>query len=200
MDATAPYPGDTGMLFLFFSGKKRNQKKPAKGKGFIALPLGTPTRETCECSVLSLLFCHRVGIVTLRHPPARFPASLTRALRRKSVVFSFSQPVQMPLVTPHPQSLPLMREVDSPQGEDGGRDYEPADFGETLLLCDTCFFSPSVTYGDSSLIRGSLGLHRTRRGENRAAISLAPCDTGCCSFSFPERKGTTRSRPRRRVS
>ena len=32
-----------GVLFLFFAGKKRNQKKPAKGNGFMALPLGTPT-------------------------------------------------------------------------------------------------------------------------------------------------------------
>ena len=37
-----------GVLFLFFTGKKRNQKKPAKGKALIALPLGTPTREICK--------------------------------------------------------------------------------------------------------------------------------------------------------
>ena len=87
------------MLFLFFSGKKRNQKKPAKGKGFIALPLGTPTRETCERSVLSLLFCHRVGVATLRHPTARFPASLTRALRWKSVGFCNPNPLEwFPLI------------------------------------------------------------------------------------------------------
>ena len=91
---------DTGVLFLFFSGKKRNQKKPAKGKGFIALPLGTPTRETCERSVLSLLFCHRVGIVTLRHPTARFPASLTRALRWKSVGFCNPKPLEWFPLTP----------------------------------------------------------------------------------------------------
>ena len=83
-------PCSTGVLFLFFSGKKRNQKKPAKGKGCLALPLGTPTRETCERFPLFLSVHHRVGIVTLRHPTARFPTSLTRALRWKSVGFSCS--------------------------------------------------------------------------------------------------------------
>ena len=87
-------PRRYGVLFLFFAGKKRNQKKLAKVKGCLALPLGTPTRETCECSVLSLLFCHRVGVATLRHPTARFPASLTRALRQKPVVFCNPNPLE----------------------------------------------------------------------------------------------------------
>jgi len=34
-----------GVFFLFFTGKKRKQKKPAKGKDHEALPLGTPTLQ-----------------------------------------------------------------------------------------------------------------------------------------------------------
>ena len=54
------------------------------------------------------------------------------------------------------QSLPLTREVASPNGEDGGRE----NVGFSVLLGQIRnfkVFSPSVSFADSPLVRGGLG-------------------------------------------
>ena len=60
-------------MFIFLAGKKTNQKKPAKGNGLLALPLGTPTLPAG-----SGVFCRSPSVigqkpVTLPHSTAALP-------------------------------------------------------------------------------------------------------------------------------